>query len=231
ASMRYDLAEAQVLQPVLESGSAPRTLVRSLLEAMMQERAVQLRTFRSQDFEASVQVSDADVKAYYEANAARFNVPEKIDAQYLLLDSDAVMKDVSVSDDELAAYYEQNKGRFTNEESRRISHILIQTGDDAAAARKQAEALAEQARQNPAAFADLAREHSQDPGSAQAGGSLGWITRDTFVPELEKIVFGLKEGDVSGVAESDFGFHVLKLDEVRPASSKPLDEVREQLTQ
>jgi len=231
ASMRYDLAEAQVLQPVLESGSAPRTLVRSLLEAMMQERTVQLRAFRAQDFEASVQVSDADIKAYYEANAARFNVPEKIDAQYLLLDSEAVIKDVSVSDDELAAYYEQNKGRFTNEESRRISHILIQTGDDAAAARKQAESLAEQARQNPAAFADLAREHSQDPGSAQAGGSLGWITRDTFVPELEKIVFSLKQGEVSGVAESDFGFHVLKLDEVRPASSKPLDEVREQLAQ
>src|SRR5690606_30895099 len=93
------------------------------------------------------------------------------------------------------------------------------------------EELAAQARQNPAAFAELAREHSQDPGSAADGGGLGWITRGTFVPELETIVFGLKQDEVSGVAESDFGFHILKLDELRPASSKPLDEVREQLTQ
>src|SRR5690606_11357897 len=231
ASMRYDLAEAQVLQPVLESSSVPKALVRDLLEAMTEQRMVQLRTFQAEQFETSIQVSDADVQAYYEANAARFQVPEKIDAQYLLLDSSAVMDGIAVSDDELAAYYEQNKSRFTNQESRRVSHILITPGDDAQAARQQAEALAAQAKQNPDAFADLAREHSQDPGSAQEGGSLGWITRDTFVPELETIVFALEEGQVSDVAESDFGFHVLKLDELRPAASKPLNEVSDQLAE
>ncbi len=229
ASMRYDLAQSQVLQPIAESGVAPRALVAGLLAAMAQERTVQLRTFAAKDFENSVQVGDADIKSYYEANAQRFQVPEQIDAQYLLLDSQSVMAGVSVSDDELAAYYEQNKGRFTNEEGRRISHILIQKDGDAQAARKKAEDLAAQAKQNPGAFAELARENSQDPGSAESGGSLGWVSRGTFVPALETAVFSMKQGEVSDVVESDFGFHVLKLDELREASVKPLAEVRDQL--
>lgn len=231
ASVRYDLAQAQVLQPVEESGLAPRLLVAALLSAMTQERSVQLRRFDATDFVAAVELDDADVKRYYEANTAQFHVPEKIDAQYIVLDSAAVLKDVTVSDDELAAYYEQNKRRFTNEERRVVSHILIERGDNPEAARSKAEELARQASADPSSFAGLARENSDDAGSAADGGSLGEITRGTFVPALEDAVFALKQGEVSGVVESDFGFHVLKIDQLREQSIKPLDEVRDQLAE
>ena len=235
-SLRYDLARGLVLEPVLESGSAPQALVQSLMAAMAQERTVRLRSFAVQDFRDGIQVSEADVKQFYDANAQRFHVAETIDAQYLVLDSQAVMKDLSVTDDELTAYYEQNKNRFTNQEARRVSHILIEASADAsqaerAEARKQAEALAAQARQDPAQFAELARANSQDAGSADAGGSLGWISRGIMVAPFEDAAFALAPGAVSDVVQTDFGFHVIKVDEVREQSVKPLAEVRDELAE
>src|SRR5690606_22467409 len=167
---------------------------------------------------------------------AEFAVPETITAEYVLLNSEVVMDQVSVTDDEVAAYYEQNKGRFTTDESRRLSHILIEVPSDAnederAQARQQAESVLAAVSSNPDAFAEQARQHSQDSGSAQAGGSLGWITPGTMVPEFEEAAFALQEGEVSGLVETEFGYHIIKADEVRKAQVKPLDEVRAQLTE
>src|SRR5690606_31510016 len=166
-----------VVEPVAQSGTAPATVVSSLIQAMQQEREIRTRRFAAGEYEANIQVSDADVQQYYEDNAAEFAVPETITAEYVLLNSEVVMDQVSVTDDEVAAYYEQNKGRFTTDESRRLSHILIEVPSDAnederAQARQQAESVLAAVSSNPDAFAEQARQHSQDSGSAQAGGSL-----------------------------------------------------------
>lgn len=236
ASVRYDLAQSLVLQPVVESGIAPRGLVEELLQAMGQQRTVRLRTFRADDYRAGIEVSDADVQQYYDANPERFHVPEVIDAQYVLLDSEAAKRGVSVTDDEIAAYYEQNKQRFTNPETRSVSHILVLVPDGASEAerdkaREHAQQLMQRAKDHPSEFADLARAESQDVGTADAGGSLGQLTRGTMVPEFESAAFALAEGQVSDVVQTDFGYHIIKADQVRPATVKTLAEVRDQLAE
>src|SRR5690606_14562384 len=170
----------------------------------------------------------------YDANAEAFRVPEVIDAQYVVLDSEAAMSGISVTDDEIAAYYEQNKQRFTNPEVRRVSHILILAESGASeqereAARQRAQQVADKAKANPADFAELARTESEDVGTAAEGGSLGPISPGSMVPEFEQVAFALNEGEVSDVVQTDFGFHVIKADEVRGAAIKSLDEVRDQL--
>lgn len=236
ASLRYDLAQSLVLQPVADSGIAPRSLVEDLLQAMGQQRTVRLRTFHADEHRANVAVSDADVQQYYEANAARFHIPEVIDAQYVLLDSEAAKRGVTVTDDEIAAYYEQNKQRFTNPETRSVSHILLLVPEGANEAertriREQAQQLVTRAQADPTAFAELAKAESQDVGTAEAGGSLGQLTRDTMVPEFERVAFALAEGEVSDVVQTDFGYHIIKADQVSPATVKSLPEVRDQLAE
>ncbi|GAA5233794.1 SurA N-terminal domain-containing protein [Verticiella sediminum] len=231
--MRYDLARSQVLDPVLESASAPQRIVTDLLASMQQERTVRVRRFEAEDYRASAQVSDEDVQKYYEANAARFQRPETVDAQYVLLDGAAVLKDVSVSDDALASYYEQNKNRYTSPERRRVSHILIQPegqGEAAvAAARAEAEALLGKLRAQPDSFAEVAREASQDSGTAAQGGDLGWLDRGMMVPAFENAAFALKQGEISEPVQTDFGIHLIKADEVQPSQVQPLAEVRDRL--
>ncbi len=235
ASVRYDLSLALVVDPVVSSATYPTAILDSLLRAMQEEREIRLRQFPAADFRATVEVSEADVQQYYDDHLSEFAVPETIHAEYLLLDSDAVMGQVTVNDDEVAQYYEQNKQRFVTAASRRVSHILIEipaSADEAQRSqiRENAEALLERARRNPDSFAELAREHSDDKGSASAGGSLGWITAGMMVPEFEEVAFALQAGEVSELVETEFGLHIIRADEVREAQVKPLEEVRQQLT-
>src|SRR5690606_23643207 len=136
--------------------------------------------------------------------------------------------------DDIKAYYEQNRARYSQPEQRRASHILIASGSDASpeereAARKKAEALAAQAKAPGADFAALAKENSQDPGSAATACDPDWFGRGMIVKAFEVAAFAMKEGDVSAVVPSDFGSHVIKLTGVRPEVVKPLSEVRDQV--
>lgn len=234
ASLRYQLAQGLVLDPVVESAVYPAAIVESLLQAMRQEREIRLRKFSADDYRTGIQVSDSDIQQYYDAHRDEFAVPETINAEFVLLDGEAAMGQVSVSDDEIAQYYEQNRNRFTTEASRRVSHILVEVpagADDAARtrARERAEDVLRTVREGSRSFADVAREYSDDKGSAAAGGDLGWITQGSLVPAFEQVAFALKEGDVSEVVETEFGFHIIRADEVRPVQVKPLAEVRDQL--
>lgn len=229
AGLRYELARNQVLEPVAVSGMVPGTLVVDLLAALERERTIRLRRFEIADNFDTVEVTDAEVESYYQANADRFQVPETIDVEYLVLDSAAVLADVQVSDDDIKQYYEQNKQRFTNEARRRVSHILIEDGGDAEAAKAKAQELADRLRSEPGRFADLARDESADRGSANQGGSLGWITRGALVPEFEEVAFSLPAGQVSDPVRTEFGWHLILVEEAQDAAIKPLEEVREQL--
>ncbi len=230
AGMRRDLAVGQVLGPVAASAAPPAVVVASLQAALTETRTVRVRRFEAAQFRDRVQVSDADIKGWYDANGKSLEVPEHVTAQYVVIDEAAATQGVQVSDADIASYYEQNKNRYGTPERRRAAHILIENGSDEAAARAKAEEIAGQAAAAPAKFAELARDNSQDPGSAASGGDLGWITPGMLVEPVEKAIFALQSKDqVSGVVQSQFGFHVIKLTDLQAADVKPLEQVREQV--
>jgi len=231
AGLRRDLAVSRVLDPVGGSARVPAAVASAIQSALTQQRAIQTRLFPSADFRAKVQVSAQDVQAWYDANKAQLEVPEQVQAQYLVLDEAAATQGVQVSDEDVESYYKQNQARFGQPDRRRVSHILIQVpagADDAARqqARQKAEDIARQAAADPAGFADLARKESQDAGSAAQGGDLGWVAP----PGLEQAIAALSRDQVSGVVQTPAGFHVLKVTDFQPGSVKPLAEVKAQIT-
>jgi len=235
AGLRRDLAIARVLEPVGQSARAPAEVVAALESALTQTRTVQLRNFSAADFRSQVTVNPADIQAWYDANKQQLQVPEQVQVQYLVLDEAAATQGVQVKDEDLAAYYEQNKNRFGQPERRRASHIFIElpsggSEDARKAARAKAEDIAKQAAADPSKFAELAAKNSQDSGSAAKGGDLGWIAPGSQAGPLDKAIFGLAANQVSGVVESPFGLHILKVTEISPAAIKPLAEVKDQIT-
>ncbi len=230
AGLRRDLAVSRVLQPVTASARLPTSVIDGIESAFVQQRVVQMRTFAAADFRGKVQVSDQDIQAWYDANKQQLEVPEQVQAQYLVLDESAATQGAKVSDADIESYYKQNQSRYGQPERRRVSHILIQvpagtSEADRKKAREQAEAIAKQAAANPAGFADLARKDSQDAGSAAQGGDLGWV-----VPaSLQQAVASLSKDQVSGVVESPAGFHILKVTDFQAGTVRPLAEVKDQV--
>jgi peptidyl-prolyl cis-trans isomerase D len=230
ANLRRDLAVGLVLDPVSASAKLPASVVDSIATTLTQQRVVALRDFKAADFRGKVQVSQQDIQAWYDANKQQLEVPEQVHAQYLVLDEAAATKGVQVKNDDIESYYKQNQARFGQPERRRVSHILIQvpanaTEEQRQAARARAEELVTQATATPDGFANLAKKFSQDAGSAQQGGDLGWVAP----PGLEQAISELSKGQVSGVVASPAGFHVLKVTDFQPSSVKPLAEVRSQI--
>ncbi|MFJ1298677.1 SurA N-terminal domain-containing protein [Pseudomonadota bacterium AL_CKDN230030165-1A_HGKHYDSX7] len=233
--LRRDLAVARVLEPVGTTARLPGEVVGSLQQALSQQRTLQLRVFTAEDFRSKVTVTPQDVQTWYDANQESLRVPEQVQAQYLVLDEAAATQGVQVSDADVTAYYEQNKNRFGTPEQRRASHILIQVPSGASdQTRKDAEAkakvIAAEAAGNPAGFAELAKKESQDAGSAATGGDLGWISGNAVPAEIIKAVAGLSKDQVSDVVRSPYGYHILKLTDLKEGQAKPLAEVRDQIT-
>ncbi|MCJ9710472.1 SurA N-terminal domain-containing protein, partial [Bordetella hinzii] len=169
--LRRDLAVARVLEPVGLSARAPQAVVQDVEQALTQKRTIQLRSFAAADYRSKVTVTPQDIQSWYDANKESLRVPEQVQAQYLVLDEAAATQGIEVKDEDVATYYEQNKNRFGTPEQRRASHILInapagESQDARKAARAKAEEIARQAAANPAGFADLAKQASQDAGSA-----------------------------------------------------------------
>ena len=234
ARLRQNIALRQLTNAVEETAFAPRTLADRVSDILAQERVVQTLAFQAEDFTSKVKVTDEMLKEYYEKHAGDFVIPERVKAQYLVLDSDAVARQISVSDADIQQYYEQNKQRFADPEERRARHILINvpagaSDADKAAAREKAQKILEQVRSNPDNFAALAKQHSQDPGSAERGGDLGFFGRGDMVPAFEETVFNLNQGQTSDLVETDFGFHIIQVTDVKKPDVPPLAQVRDKI--
>lgn len=232
--VRSDLIIAQVLGPVGSTAAAPNRVADDLMAALTQERTVSLRRFNAEGYEGDVEVTEADIEAWYQDNQAELRLPESVNISYVVLDEAAASQGLSVPESEIQAYYQQNQARYGQPEQRRVSHILREVPPDADqatkdAARAKAQDIADQLKADPDQFAILAAELSQDPGSSSQGGDLGWISKDTLVPEVEEAVFKLEPGVISDVIESPFGYHVATVTQVQPASIKPVDQVREDI--
>jgi peptidyl-prolyl cis-trans isomerase D len=231
ARLRTDLALQQVNSAIQNSAFAPKSVANRLSDINTQEREVQEIVFKASDFASEVKVTDQMLKEYYDKNAAQFEIPEQVSAEYVVLNADAAAAQVSVIDADIKSYYEQNLKRYSVEEQRQASHILIAAGKDASAADKdaakaKAENLLAQARKNPGEFAKLAKEHSQDPGSAERGGDLGYFGKGMMVKPFEEAAYKLNQGEISDIVQSEFGYHIIQVTGVRPASAKSLDEVK-----
>lgn len=224
------------IAPLDASVRVPDSVVRALYNALRETRDIQVQSFKAADFAAKVAVTDADVQQWYEANGETLRLPEFVDVEYVILDEPAARAGVDVSDDDIQSYYTQNQSLYSTAERRRASHIQISVAEDASqaerdAAQERAKALAEEARKDPAAFARLARENSQDVGSAANGGDLGWIDRASFpVASIAEAVYAMPEaGDISEPVPSRFGYHVVQLSALDKAQAQPLAEVRDQI--
>jgi len=225
--VREDLRKQALLQAVVESAIVPKTVADRLDTMLREQREVRELRFTAEQFLPKVKVSDEQVAAFYEQNRTLFETPESARVEFLVLSPEALSGTGPVPEAEARAYYEQNKARFGTDEQRRASHILITPeGGDKAAAKKKAEQLLEQVKSKPGDFEKLARENSRDPGSAAQGGDLGLFGKGMMVKPFEEATFRMKPGEISGVVESDFGFHIIKLTEVKAAEVKPFEQVR-----
>jgi peptidyl-prolyl cis-trans isomerase D len=233
--LRKDLALQQLLNAVQGTAILPKTIGERVAAIFEQEREVQKIDFKASDYVSQVKVTEAMLKDYYEKNSKQFEIPELIKAEYVVLNDEAIGSQVSVSDADILSYYEQNKKSYATDEQRRASHILISVKKDASdaelkTAKVKAENLLAQLRKNPELFAKLAKENSQDPGSAERGGDLDFFTKGAMVKQFEDAAYKLKQGEISDLVQSDFGFHIIQLTAVKAASIKTLAEVKNEIT-
>lgn len=234
ARLRNDLSVRQVEAGLMQTGLSAPAVSDLALNAYFERRAVQVARFSPADYAAKVNPSDAELEAFYQANQPLFQSLEQAEIEYIVLDLEAVKKTITLNEQDLRSYYEQNVARLSGTEERRASHILIAAAKEAGeAARAQAKARASellaQLRKTPQAFAELARQHSQDTGSATRGGDLDYFSRGAMVKPFEDAVFAMKKGDISEVVESDFGFHIIQLTDIKAPKSKSFEELRASL--
>lgn len=198
---------------------------RRYLNLYGEQRRAAVATFDVDAIAEEVEPTGEEIAAYYEEHTDDFQSPESVDVRYVEVDRRDLRSRVEITEQQLREYYEQVSGRFLRDESRRARHILIPFGEDEAAAEEQAAELAARVRAGEP-FADLARQYSADTGTAEQGGDLGSLTRTQMPEALGDAVFSMQEGEIAGPVESDFGYHIVRLDEVQPGGPAPLEEVR-----
>ena len=225
AQVRQDLALQQLAGTIGRSGIVSQRVMDKVLALQSEARHVQEFVLPVENYVAKVKLEDGAAKKFYDENTEQFRTPDQAKVEYVVLTPESLA--VEVSEAEIKAWYDGHKERYQQPEERRASHILIaaeKLGKDKA--RQKAEEVLREVQAKPAAFAELARKHSDDPGSASQGGDLGFFGRGMMVKPFEDATFALRDGEVSGIVESDFGFHIIKLTGQHVAREKPLAEVR-----
>jgi peptidyl-prolyl cis-trans isomerase D len=186
--------------------------------------------FNAESYRPDVTASDADIASYFEGHQADFRIPDKRKVRYLLVDIDALRSKVVVSQADLLKAYNDNIQQYTTPEQVRASHILLKTeGKDDAAVKAKAEAILKEAKAG-ADFAELAKKNSEDESNAKNGGDLDYFGRGRMVPEFDTAAFAMETGQISDLVKTQFGYHIIKLTDKKPGTTRPLDEVKQQLT-
>ena len=234
SQVRNDLSIRQVLAGVGGTSFGSPALASTALNAFLEKREVQVAMFAASAFASKVVASDADVEGFYKQNAAMFQAPEEASVEYVVLDLATVMKGIPVSEGDLKTYYEQNTQRLAGQEERRASHILIAAAKTAPQverdkAKGRAEELLAAVRKAPDSFAEVATKNSQDPGSAAKGGDLDFFARGAMTKPFEDAAFSLLKGQISNVIESEFGYHIIRLTDIKAPKQKSFEEMKPEL--
>jgi peptidyl-prolyl cis-trans isomerase D len=224
--LRNELQRSQLENAIRGSDFLTPAEFTRLRELEDQEREVRYLVLPADKF-PGVRPDDAAVAAYYEAHKAQYLTPESADIQYAELRLETLEAQATVTDADLHAQYDKEKAQLAVAEKRHARHILV-TGTDDAAAHKQAEDVLAQAKAGKD-FGELARQYSKDPGSAQNGGDLGWADKSTFVPAFTDALFSMQPGEIRGPVKTQYGYHIIRLEEIQAAKGKTFDEARPQL--
>ncbi len=229
--LREDLALQQLSAAVEDSVIVPQKIIERFAALIAQRRDVSQIVLNAADFAPRVKLAPDAVQKQYDAHPGDYMTPESVKAEYIVLNADAMAKQVTLSDQDARDFYEQNKKRYEVPEQRRASHILIAVPKaaseaDKAKAKAKAEEVLVKARAQPADFAKLAKQYSEDPGSAANGGDLDFLGKGATVPPFEAALFAQKENEIGGIVQSDFGYHIIEVTGVKPAQIKPYESVK-----
>ncbi len=231
AQMRDDLMVKKLVSQVTEGVEVSEEELREEYIKRNEEVRVKYLLFKKEDFKKDLKVEEKELKDYLEENREELKVPEEVNVQYVLIDPKEKESQVEINDDEIANYYQENIEEFKHPEEIRAGHILIKLGSDAdeeAEAKKKAEEILESLKEGED-FATLAKKYSDDPGSKEKGGDLGFFPRGRMVPAFEEAAFSLKVGELSQLVKTPFGYHIIKLEERKEAYTTSLEEVRSQI--
>lgn len=231
ARVRHDLSVNQVMGRLVNTGFNSPAEADLAIGALLQRREIQVARFEPASYAAKVSATDTDLQQYYDGHKNQFQQAEQANVEYVVLDLDAIKAGITLNEDDLRTYYKENAQRLAGQEERRASHILITVDKDAPpaereAAKAKAEKLLEQVRKDPSSFARVAREESQDPGSAVNGGDLGFFGRGAMVKPFEDAVYALKKGEISDLVETDFGYHIIELTDVKAPAVPSFETMR-----
>ena len=228
---RTNIMLEQVRSVYAGSAFIPDSVADRVLKIREQEREVAQVIFNPADYRKQVKISDADAEKYYVEHKGEFLVPERVRIEFVVLSLEAYQRSIQVSDEEIRKFYLENQSRYQTPEERRASHILIPAAaaaspEEKAKAKAQAEDLLQQAKANPKKFGELAAKFSKDPGSAAKGGDLGFFGRGLMVKPFDEAAFAMKVGELAGPVETQYGYHIIRLDAIKATQATPLDAVR-----
>lgn len=189
-------------------------------------------SFNPRDFKGKTEVKQDEKEAYFKAHKEKYRIPEKIKIAYLVLDPSDFLDKVSITEKEISDYYELNQERFKNPKKIKARHILLKVSPDASESenketKERALSLLKRLK-NGEDFAALAKKYSQGP-TASRGGDLGYFTRGKMVKPFEKLAFSLKKGEIGGPVKTRFGWHIIRVDDIKEATVKTFSEVRNQI--
>lgn len=231
-SLRKQIVSGRLSAMVARTVVVSNEEVDSALKERHETVSVQYLSLEPQMLMAQITPTDEEIEAFYALAENKIRFPETRDYDVVRVSMERAMEVSSVPLSEVRAYYDANLDRWRFDEQRKLRHILLSTEGKSEAERAElktkAEDLLKQA-QSGADFAVLARQHSTDQSSAAEGGDLGWIFRGQAEPSFEQVAFNLKVGEVGGVAETSYGYHVIKSEGSEPAKVKPFEEVRDEI--
>ncbi len=232
--VRQELLLQQLLDGYSENGFAPKTIAENVRYLSEVQREINQLKIEPEQFLAQMEPEEADINNYYEQHKTDFDLPERVRIEYLVLSLDAVAQNETVTDEAISNYFAEHKDEFSQPEERKASHILISVSSDTSEdekkiAREKAEKILERVKQNPEDFSEIAKENSDDPGSASRGGDLGFFGRGVMVKSFEDKIFAMQLDEISDIVETDFGMHIIKLTDIKEENKKTLEEVRQQI--
>jgi peptidyl-prolyl cis-trans isomerase D len=232
-NLKQEIIAKQYRDAVMRTAAATAEELNQAYLLEGQQRQFSYLVLPLQSFSESLEISDQDIEDYYAAHRDAFMTPERTRIQYLELDASTIVPDIEIDEQAIQALYDEHAAKYVTPEERHARHILVSLLPDAdeaatAAALKKAQGIVARLDAGES-FEDLAKELSDDPGSAASGGDLGFFGRGMMTPEFEEAVFGLKIGERSQPVKSPFGFHIIELLDIKPEVATPLAEVRDEL--
>ena len=218
-SIRNDLLIQQVRDGLQKLTFIPPNNLAETLKATSQQREVSVAEFKTKEYMVKATIAEKDMQTFYDQNKSKFLAPEQVKAEFVVFSLSSILPSINVTEDEVKAFYKTNADKYQNQQQREASHILIAASKNAppvdkAKAKAKAVDILSQIKKNPKQFEELATKYSQDPESAKKGGELGTFGRGMMVKPFDDAVFSMKVNEVSGIVESDFGYHIIKLTKV-----------------